>query len=62
MILRLPTEHRFSFLDEQEVTQARLSLHLSKRHIVGNHMSRSFNKCYYALYASLTLVSSGKYI
>ena len=30
----------WSFLAEQEAAQARLSLHLSKYHIAGNHMSR----------------------
>ena len=31
------------FLSLKEAAQARLSLHLSKYHIVGNHMSRLFN-------------------
>ena len=35
MSVKLLNEHHF----ELEATQARLSLHLSKCHIVGNHMS-----------------------
>ena len=34
------------FLAYQEAEQARMSLHLSKYHIVGNHMTRLFNLCY----------------
>ena len=40
MIVKLQTEHRLEFLSSKEAAQARLSLHLSKCHIVGNHMSR----------------------
>ena len=41
MTLRVLTEHHLEFLSlEKEAAQARLSLHLSKCHIVGNHMSR----------------------
>ena len=34
------TEHHLEFLSLKEAAQARLSLHLSKCHIIGNHMSR----------------------
>ena len=40
MIVKPLTEHRLDFLSLKEAAQARLILHLSKRHIVGNHMSR----------------------
>ena len=40
MTSRLPTEHHLELLGLKETAQARLSLHLSKCHIVGNHMSR----------------------
>ena len=40
MIVKLMTEHHLEFLSIKEDIEARLSLHLSKCHIVGNHMSR----------------------
>ena len=40
MIVKLLTEHHFEFLSLEEAAHARLSLHLSKCHIVGNHISR----------------------
>ena len=39
MPLRPLTEHHLEFLHLKEAVQARLSLHLSKYHIVGSHMS-----------------------
>ena len=39
MSVKLLTEHHWEFLRLKEAAQARLSLHLSKYHIVGNHMS-----------------------
>ena len=39
MAFKLLTEHHLD-LSLKEATQARLSLHLSKCHIDGNHMSR----------------------
>ena len=44
MNVKLPTEHHLGFLSLKGFAQARLRLHLSKYHIVGNHMSR--HKCY----------------
>ena len=38
--VQLLTEHHLEFLSLKEGVQARLSLHLSKYHIVGNLMSR----------------------
>ena len=38
MIVKLLTEHHLEFL--KKAAQAHLSLHLSKYHIVGNHMTR----------------------
>ena len=38
MIVKLLTEHHLEFLSLKEAAQARLSLNLSKRHIVGNLM------------------------
>ena len=38
MIVKLLTEHNLDFLAYKEAAQARLSLHLSKYQIVGNHM------------------------
>ena len=40
MTIKLLIEQRLEFLSLKVAAQARLSLHLSKRHIVGNHMSR----------------------
>ena len=40
MAVKLLTEHHLEFLSLKETSQARLSLHLSKCHIVGNHMPR----------------------
>ena len=40
MIVKLLTEHHLQFLSLKGTAQARLSLHLPKYHIVGNHMSR----------------------
>ena len=40
MTLSLLTEHHLEWLSLKEAVLARLSLHLSKCHIVGNHMSR----------------------
>ena len=41
----LLTEHHLEFLSlKKGDTQARLSLYLSKCHIVGNHMSQLINK------------------
>ena len=39
MIVKLLTEHHLEVLSLQKAAQARLSLHLSKCHIVGNHMA-----------------------
>ena len=39
MSVKLLTEHRLEFLSLKNAAQARLSLHLSKCHIVGKHMS-----------------------
>ena len=40
MTAKLLTEHHLEFLSLKEAAKARLSLHLSKYHIFGNHMSR----------------------
>ena len=40
MTLKLLTEHHFKLLSLKEAAQARLNLHLSKYHIVCNHISR----------------------
>ena len=40
LTVELLTEHHLEFLSLKEAGQARLSLHLSQYHIVGNHMSR----------------------
>ena len=40
MSLKLLTEHDLDFLSLKEAARAPLSLHLSKCHIVGNHMPR----------------------
>ena len=40
MPVKLPTEHHLDFISLKGAAQARLNLHLSKCHIVGNHMSR----------------------
>ena len=40
MIVKLLTEHHLEFLSLKEAAQAGLNVHLSKYHIVGNHMSR----------------------
>ena len=41
--LRLLTEHHLEFLSLKEAALACQSLHLSKYHIVGNHMSLIIN-------------------
>ena len=38
MIVKLLTEHHLELLSLKEAAEARLSLHLSKCHFVGNHM------------------------
>ena len=40
MTVKLLSEHHLEFLSLKGAAQARLSLHLSKCHIVGNHMLR----------------------
>ena len=40
MSVKLLTEHHLEFLSSKEAALAGLSLHLSKCHIVGNHVSR----------------------
>ena len=40
MTVKLLNEQHLEFLSLKEAAQAGLSLHLSKSHIVGNHMSR----------------------
>ena len=40
MSVKLLTEHHLEFLSLKVAAQVRLSLHLSKCYIVGNHMSR----------------------
>ena len=40
MTVKLLTEHHLECLRLKEAVQARLSLHMSKCHIVGNHMSQ----------------------
>ena len=40
MIVKLLTENHLEFLSLKEVAEARVSLHLSKCHIVGNLMPR----------------------
>ena len=50
--LKLLTEHHLECLSLKEAAQARLSLHLSKCHIVGNHMSRL--KCTFSYHEEYT--------
>ena len=38
MIVKLLTEHHLEFLSLKRAAEACLSIHLSKCHIVGNHM------------------------
>ena len=45
MNIKLLTEHNFEFLSLKGAAQACQSLHLSKYHIVGNHMSRLIFAC-----------------
>ena len=40
MSVKLLTEHHLEFLSLKGAVEARMSLHMSKCHIVGNHMSR----------------------
>ena len=46
MSVKLLTEHHFEVLGLKEAAQARLSLHLSKCHIVGNHVAAHINPKY----------------
>ena len=60
MIVKLLTEHHLEFLSLKQVTQARLTLHLSKCLIVGNHMPRLIY--YYCVKTSQTqLKASNQY-
>ena len=43
MSVKLLTEHHLEFLSLTRGGKARLSLHLSKYHIAGNHMSGLIN-------------------
>ena len=43
MSVKLLTKHHLEFLSLKGAAQARLSIHLSKCHIVGNHMPRLNN-------------------
>ena len=52
MIVKLLIEHHLEFLSLTEATPARLSLHLSKCHFVGNHMPRLV-----CLYYSVSVLS-----
>ena len=45
MTIKLLTEYHLEFVSLTEAAQARLSLHLSKCHIVGNRVSRLI--CFY---------------
>ena len=45
MNIRLLTEHHLEFLSLTGAAQARLSLHILKCHIVGNHMWRLICFC-----------------
>ena len=52
MSVKLLTEHIFEFLSLKEAAQARLSLHLSKCHIVRNHilrLNRTYERVSYVL-------------
>ena len=40
MIVKILTEHNLEFLSSKEAAQARLSLHMSKCHIDGNHVQQ----------------------
>ena len=42
MNVKLLTEHHLEFLSLKEAAQACLNLHLSKCHIVGNHMPQHY--------------------
>ena len=46
MTVKLPTEHHLEFLSLKGAAQARLSLHLLKCHIVGNHMLWLIYACF----------------
>ena len=43
MIVKLLNEHQLEFLSLKKAAQARLNLHMSKCHIVGNIMLRLIN-------------------
>ena len=43
MSVKLLTEHHLEFLSLKKAAETRPSLHMSKYHIVGNHMSRLIN-------------------
>ena len=59
MNIKLPTEHHLEFLSLREDAQALLSLHLSKCHIVGNHMSRLiFTSLLYQLEELFTILGA----
>ena len=53
MNVKLLTEHHWEFLSLKGAAEARLSLHMSKCHIVGNHVTAHYFKgvkgCYYGV-------------
>ena len=60
MSVKLLIEHHFEFLSLKEPAQARLSLQLSKYHIVGNHMSRLIFQKLYNNVKGQTFLSGGQ--
>ena len=52
MTVKLLTEHHLEFLSLKEAAHARLSLHMSKCHIVGNNVSPLYAEKQIAISAS----------
>ena len=59
MIVKLLTEHHLEFLSLKEAVQARLSLHMSKCHIVGNFMPRLISRRFWRKFISLRSMLAG---
>ena len=57
MIVKLLTEHQF--LSLKEAVQARLSLHMSKCHIVGNFIPRLISRIFWRKFNSLKSMLEG---
>ena len=57
MSVKLLSYHHLEVFSLKKAAHARLSLHLSKCDIIGNHMSRLIYRCQKILYCMLHIIS-----